>query len=103
VGRYGVDVASFERIGVAALREALGREGCIFIDEMGKMELCSAAFREAVQEVMDSGRTVVATIPLFRHPLLDRLREAPGATVFEVTPSNRNELPGRILALIESL
>ena len=33
VGKYGVDIDSFEEIGVAALVEAMGREGCVVIDE----------------------------------------------------------------------
>ncbi|MHC4717543.1 MAG: NTPase [Planctomycetota bacterium] len=100
VGRYGVDVAAFDRVGVAALRAALGREGCVVIDEIGKMELCSAAFREAVAAVMDSDRPVLATIPVFRNPFLDALRGRDDVTVVELTLSNRDALPARVSALL---
>ena len=100
VGKYGVDVASFERIGVGALREAMSREGCVFIDEIGKMELCSSAFREVVSEVMDSARPVVATVPLFQHPFLDSLRGRKDVRLVEVTKSNRDELAECLVALL---
>ena len=100
VGRYGVDVASFERIGVHALREALRREGCVFVDEIGKMELCSNAFRQAAEEVMDSDHPVIATIPQFSHPFLDSLRQRKDATFVAVSAANRDDLPDRLIALL---
>ena len=100
VGRYGVDIASFERIGVTALREGLLRDGCIIIDEIGKMELFSDAFREAVTEVFDSAHPVLASIPLHSRPFLDRLRERPDVTLIEITPSNRSALPERLAGML---
>lgn len=100
VGKYGVDVASFDRIGVAALREAMRREGCIIVDEIGKMEIFSEAFREAVTAVMDSGNPVLGTIPIYRHPFIDGLREREDITVIEVTHSNRDTLPARLAELL---
>jgi nucleoside-triphosphatase len=38
VGRYGVDVAAFERVGLPALRRALDSEQVIVIDEIARME-----------------------------------------------------------------
>lgn len=101
VGKYGVDVASFDRIGVGALREAMRRPGCIIVDEIGKMELFSEAFREVVTAVMDSENPVLGTIPIYRHPFLDGLRERDDITVIEVTHSNRDTLPPRLVELLE--
>ena len=100
VGKYRVDVASFERIGVQALREGMGREGCIIIDEIGKMEMCSHSFTELVAEIMEGDRPVVATIPAFRHPFLDRLRERGEVELIEVTASNREGLADRLVDLL---
>lgn len=100
VGKYGVDVASFDRIGVTALREAMHRPGCIIVDEIGKMELFSEAFREAVTAVMDSDNPVLGTIPICRHPFIDGLRQAHDVTVIEVTHSNRDTLPVRLVELL---
>ena len=74
--------------------------GCIIVDEIGKMELFSEAFREAVTAVMDSDNPVLGTIPIYRHPFLDGLREAHDVTVIEVTRSNRDTLPVCLVELL---
>src|ERR671934_145721 len=51
VGRYGVDLRTFERVALPALRAA-GRDAVVVVDELGKMELASAAFREAVTDLL---------------------------------------------------
>ncbi len=106
VGRYGVDVAAFDAVGVGALRAALGRPGCIVIDEIGKMELCCGSFEPAVREVLESDHPVLATIPVARpgapnatarvgggQTFLDALRRRPDVSLIEVTRANRDELP----------
>ena len=100
VGKYGVDVTSFERVGVKALREALRRRGAVIVDEIGKMELCSMAFRETVMEVMESDHPVLGTIPFHRHPFLSRLRQRDDIVLVELTMSNRAALPQRLVALL---
>jgi NTPase len=40
----------------------------VVIDELGKMELASAAFRGAVQRLLDTGCSLVATVHTHRHP-----------------------------------
>ena len=100
VGKYVVDVASFDRVATAALRGAARRPGCVVIDEIGRMELNSKAFREMLEAILDSGRPLVATIPVHRHPLLDRLRNRSDVTLIEVTASNRDELPQRLAKLL---
>src|ERR671925_24846 len=44
VGRYGVDLVAFERLAIPALEQA---GEVAIVDELGKMELASDAFREA--------------------------------------------------------
>ena len=100
VGKYGVDVECFERIGVAALRQAMDRQGCVVTDEVGKMELCSTAFQEAVAAIVDSDHPLLATIAMCRHPFLDALRARKDVTITEVTRSNRDVLPGQLIGLL---
>ena len=90
VGKYRVDVAAFERLGVKALSEALRRRGTVIIDEIGKMELCSEAFQQAVTEVMGSDHPILATIPTHRHPFLEKLRRRGDVTLIELTTANRD-------------
>ncbi len=55
VSKYGVDIGAIERIGVPALHKAAQQCDLVVIDEIGKMELFSAKFREAVFQMIDSG------------------------------------------------
>lgn len=100
VGRYRVDLASFESVGVGALRQAMAREGCVVIDEIGKMEAFSQGFRAAVTELFDSGRAFLASIAVHDHPFLNGLRERPGVTLIEALRENRDALPARLVEML---
>jgi len=97
VGRYGVDVEALDSVGVAAIEDALASDKVIIIDEIGKMELFSDRFREAVMRAFDSPNSVVAVIMLKRNPFADSIKERLDATTIEVTMSNRDSLPKRIM------
>jgi nucleoside-triphosphatase len=93
VGRYGVDLDALERI---ALPELPRRADAALIDELGKMELASQAFRDAVLELFEGRRPVVATVHTFRHPFSDSLKARPEVEVVRLTRANRDELPASI-------
>jgi nucleoside-triphosphatase len=101
VGRYGVDVRSFEDLGVGTLADALGRRAAVIVvDEIGKMELLSDRFVELLEPIFgrDSDRVVLGTVLQGRHPVVDRLRRRSDVQVIAVTAANRGELPGRLSA-----
>ncbi len=97
VGRYGVDVEAFEEVGVQALEEALVARRLIVIDEIGKMELFSERFRQAVVEALDAAQPVLATITYRPHPWCDRIKAREDVEVWTVTQGNRDALPDRVL------
>lgn len=97
VGRYGVDLGAFDRVAVPALRSP-GAGGVVVIDELGKMELFSDAFRDAVGALFDSDVAVVATIHVYEHALTDDLKRRPGVEVLRVTAANRSTLPREVLS-----
>jgi nucleoside-triphosphatase len=92
VGRYGVDLAAFERVALPALAEP-PRGAVVLIDELGKMELASEPFREAVSRLFDAPVDLVATVHLFRHPFTDGLKRRPDVERVRVTRYGRDELP----------
>jgi nucleoside-triphosphatase len=93
VGPYGVDVRALERVGVAALRRALsGDFSLIVIDEIGKMEMKSRAFRDIVLQCLDSPRRVLGVIGKGA-PEEEKIRRRPDVLCLEVTPKNRDSLP----------
>ena len=101
VGRYGVDVATLDAVGVAAMREAVQSREVVVIDEIGKMELFSGEFQGAVLKAMSSPKIVVATVMHKSHTWVNALKAMPQVTVWQVTKSNRDEMPGRVMEWIE--
>jgi len=102
VGKYGVDVEGLERVGVAALRRAATQSELVIIDEIGKMELFSADFREIVLSVIESGKRVLGTIMLAPNPWADAIKRLPQVSLVEVTRTNydrvRDDLRGWLSA-----
>lgn len=97
VGKYKVDLPSFERLALPHLRDT-GDAGLLVIDEVGRMELLSRAFFPAVRAVLDSPRlTVLGTIPCPK-PDGGQLREVselssrPDVQVVVVSRANRDSL-----------
>ena len=101
VGRYGVDVATLDAVGVAAMREAVQSREVVVIDEIGKMELFSGEFQGAVLKAMSSSKIVVATVMHKSHTWVDALKAMPQVTVWQVTKSNRDQMPVRVIEWIE--
>jgi nucleoside-triphosphatase len=95
VGRYGVDLAAFERVALPALGDP-GLGGVVVVDELGKMELASAAFCAAVLELLGRDVAVVATVHLARHQLTDALKRRPDIQVVRVTEATRDGLPEQL-------
>jgi nucleoside-triphosphatase len=87
VGRYGVDVLGFEEF-LSTIPFFAPDARLVIIDEIGKMEWYSGAFRGLVQEVFDAPTPSVATIAQRGVPGLDQIR----ARVVEVTRANRDHL-----------
>lgn len=100
VGRYGVHLQDLEQVGVEAIRRALAQPdvAVVVVDEIGRMELLSAAFREVVQAVLDSPKLVLATVMAGPQPWVDALKARSNVTLVEVTPANRQTLPDQIIA-----
>ena len=88
VSKYGVDIDSLDRVGVPALHQAVRQCDLVVIDEIGKMELFSANFREAVWQIIGSGRRVLGTIMLNPNPWADRVKQNPQVNLIEVTRTN---------------
>jgi nucleoside-triphosphatase len=101
IGKYGVDVAALDRVGVQALRQAIQRGQIVVVDEIGKMELFSEAFKAAVLEALDGASPVVGTILSKPYPWADQLKARPDVRVVEVTWENRDALVEAVLEQIQ--
>jgi nucleoside-triphosphatase THEP1 len=56
------------------------------------MELMSAAFREVLLEVLESGRRLLGTIVLQPHPFADRIKHDQRVEVLLLTKVNRQQV-----------
>jgi nucleoside-triphosphatase len=101
VGRYGVDLAAFERVALPALGDP-GLGGVVVIDELGKMELASAAFRAAVLELLGRDVAVVATVHRAHDRFTEALRRRPDVRVIRVTEATRDALPEQLMDCLAS-
>ncbi len=97
VSKYGVDVDALDRVGVSALRWAAEQCELVVIDEIGKMELFSANFREAVLQVIGGGKVVLGTIMLNSHPWADAIKRQPQVSLVTVTRDNHQQVLEELL------
>ena len=98
VGRYRVSLDDLENVGVESVWRALAQPeiAVVIVDEIGKMELFSKPFRDAVSAAMDGSKPVVATIMAGSQPWADAVKTRPDITLVEVTLDNRQGLPEQV-------
>jgi len=92
VSKYGVDIDNLDRVGVSALYKATEECDLVVIDEIGKMELFSANFREAVLQIIDSGKRVLGTIMLSANPWADAIKRQPQVNLITVTRATYHQV-----------
>jgi nucleoside-triphosphatase len=95
VGRYGVDVAAFDRLALPAV-SGVRPGGVLVVDEIGRMELLSEAFVARLDELLAVPVRLVATVHAVAHPVTDQIMARPGLRVVAVSPGNRDALPARL-------
>ena len=103
VGPYRVNVEVLDRVAVAVIERAIRQAFVLFLDELGKMELCSARFAQAVQDAFDRGPCIVATAGLAPLPLITKLKQRRDVELIPLSAANRavveEELTARLAAL----
>lgn len=97
VGRYGVDVAAFERL---VLPELARPCDLMLIDEIGKMECFSMRFVDAVRGLLDGPAPVVATVAVSGGGFIAEVKRRPDVEIWQVTRESRDELPQRLAARV---
>lgn len=92
VGKYGLHLSGLESIGVGGLRNAIHARRLLVLDEIGPMEIRSAIFRSVVEEALDSGTPILATISARPLPFINTIKKRRDVTVIEVRGDNREQL-----------
>lgn len=97
VGKYGVDIAEFERF-LETLPFLDPDIEFVVIDEIGKMECLSALFREKTQAVLASDKKVLATVAHRGGGMITEVKERWDVHVRTLTWENRDQLLPDIIA-----
>jgi nucleoside-triphosphatase len=101
VGRYGVDLAGFERFLDSIPLFRAGKRPVV-IDEIGKMECFSRAFRDTVTSLLDGPGAVLATVAIKGGGFIEEVKRRKDVTLFEITLSNRDSLLGEVADFIRA-
>ncbi len=98
VGKYGLDLAELETVGVPAIHEAVSAQQLVVIDEIGPMEIRSAIFRDAVTKIFETRVPILATITARPVPFTDAIKNRPDVRVVDVRPNTREQLVSELSA-----
>ena len=101
VGKYRVDLDSFERIAIPALENALKDKSIIVIDEIGKMELFSAKFRELVRNILDGKKPLLCVIKENGDTFTEKIKNRGDVSLVTVNYENREGLPEKVLDMLK--
>ncbi len=102
VSKYGVDIDSMDEVAIPAIREAIRSSDIVVIDEIGKMELFSSSFRDAVVEALESDKKVLGTIMLAFDPWVAEIKRRAEVEIIPLTKVNRGEVSDLVSAWLES-
>ena len=95
-GQYSVDVASFETLALPTIEPPAGQEVVLVLDEIGRMELHSAAFAARVEELLKRGTRLIGAItaPIYGHRVAfcDAVSASRGVEVHRLTAKVRDEV-----------
>lgn len=102
VGKYGVDVAGFEKFVVNILDVQADAE-LFIIDEIGKMECMSKKFVAAVRQLFSSDKAVLATVAQKGAGFISEVKNYPGTKLFNLTAQNRDKTIAEISQILSFL
>ena len=96
-GQYSVDVASFEKLALPTIAPPASQEDVVLVlDEIGRMELHSAAFAARVEELLKRGTRLVGAItaPIYGHRVAfcDAVSASRGVETHRLTAKVRDEV-----------
>lgn len=103
VGKYGVDVAGFEKSVVPILDIDQSRADLFVIDEIGKMECFSERFISAVKRLFASDKSVLATVAQKGTGLIREVKNYPETRLFNLTRDSCDKTLAEILEILSSL
>jgi nucleoside-triphosphatase len=96
VSKYGVAVGSFEGEAVSVLDPETPDVDLFVIDEIGKMECFSDKFVATVRRLLQSDKSVLATVAQKGPGLIQQVKSYPGVELLHLTRENRDEMTQQV-------
>jgi len=90
VGKYGVDIAGFEKSIVPILDTEQTDAELFVVDEIGKMECFSEKFATAVRRLFASDKSVLASVAQKGAGFISEIKNHPGTKLFNLTNRSRD-------------
>jgi nucleoside-triphosphatase len=103
VGKYGVDVAGFEKSVVPVLDIEQSDAELFIIDEIGKMECLSKKFEAAVRGLLESDKSILATVAKKGTGLISEVKDYPNVKLFNLTSQSREKTIAEVLEILSFL
>ncbi|MBI2471859.1 MAG: NTPase [Planctomycetes bacterium] len=103
VGKYRVDLDSFEKVAIPAIEKAVKDKSIIVIDEIGKMELFSIKFRELVQKILDGEKPLICVIKENGDAFTEEIKNRGDVDLVTVNYENRESLPEKVLEMLKGM
>lgn len=99
VGKYGVSLENLHRVALPAMALRPGID-LIVVDEIGKMECLSRRFIDAMEDLWAAPMPLLVTVAAKGGGYIQKIREKPEALLINVTLGNRDDLPRRLVNLL---
>jgi nucleoside-triphosphatase len=96
VGPYSVSTEEMDGVGVPALAAGPGT-GLVVLDEVGKMESFSAAFRQAVEGLLAGDVPLLATVAAHGVGFPKKVRQDPRIDLVKMNRKSRDAVVGDLL------
>jgi len=103
VGKYGVDVAGFEKSVLPVLDIERSNAQLFIIDEIGRMECFSEKFITAVKHLFTSDKSVLATVAKKGKGFISEIKKYPGIKLFNLTTQNRDKIIAEISQILKNI
>jgi nucleoside-triphosphatase len=96
IGRYGLEINKFEKVAIDAIDDSLRNKKITVIDEIGPMQMLSAKFQMALDQILQSSQIVLGTIFHDGHPLIDEIKAKYDAEIYTITCDNRDHIADEV-------
>ena len=103
VGPYKVNVSVLDEVAVPIIRRGMRQALVLFLDELGRMELCSKTFEQTVQEAFDHGPSIIATAGVAPIPFLTALKRRKDVELIPLSSTNRSVVEEELTARLHAL